>query len=83
MFSLATRMNTHTHTRAQTLLIICLFEGKFSFNFFLNLYIYLLAVLALYCCTGFSLVAVIMDYSLDVVLRRLIVVTSLVEEHGL
>ena len=82
MFSLATRMNTHTHARAQTLFIY-LFEGKFSFNFFLNLYIYLLAVLALYCCTGFSLVAAIMDYSLDVVLRRLIVVTSLVAEHGL
>ena len=41
------------------------------------------AVLSLHCCTGFSLVAASMGYSLAEVLRLLIVVASLVAEHGL
>ena len=41
------------------------------------------AVLGLHCCTGFSLVAASMGYSLAEVLRLLIVVASLVAKHGL
>ena len=43
------------------------------FNFFFFIYLFM-AVLGLHCCTGFSLV---------VVLGLLIVVASLVAEHGL
>ena len=40
-------------------------------------------MLGLCCCTGFSLVVVSRGYSVVVVLRFLIAVTSLVTEHGL
>ena len=54
------------------------------FFFFFNNFIYLsLAVLGFRCQVGFSLVAVIGGYSLVAVQRLLIVVTSLIEEHGL
>lgn len=77
MFS-HTRMNTHTHTCKHHLLSVSL-KANFFFQFFKNVYIYLLAVLLFITCErAFSLVAAIVDYSLDVVLRRLIVVTSLV-----
>ena len=42
-----------------------------------------LAVLGLYCCVGFSRVAASKGYSLVVARRLLIVVASLVVEHGL
>ena len=58
--------------------------SKNQSQFFLNNFIYLsLAVLGLRCSVGFSLVAVIRGYSLVVVQRFLIVVISLIEEHGL
>ena len=53
----------------------------FSF-FFLNISLFL-AVLDPRCCTGFSVVAESRCYSLAVVRRLLIAVTSLVAEHGL
>ena len=43
----------------------------------------MLTVLGLCCCKGFSPVAGNGDYSLVVVCRLLIVVASLVAEHGL
>ena len=47
-------------------------------------FIYLfLAILCLRCCSDFSLVAAIEDYSLAVGCRFLIVVASLVAEYGL
>ena len=50
----------------------------------LNLFIYLsLAVLGLYCCMGFFLVAVSRGYSLVAVHGVLIVVASLAVEHRL
>ena len=58
-------------------------QSQFFF-FFFNNFIYLsLAALGLRCQVGFSLVAVIGGYSLVAVQRLLIVVTSLIEEHGL
>jgi len=49
-----------------------------------NIFTYLfLAVLGLHCCTNFSLVAVSRGYSLVAVHGLLIVVASLVAEHGL
>ena len=42
-----------------------------------------LAVLGLHCCAGFSLVAVSAGYSLVVVCGLLIVMASVVVEHGL
>ena len=47
------------------------------------LFIYLLAVLGLCCCTGFSLVAVSEGYSLVVVNRLLVAVASLAVEPRL
>ena len=44
---------------------------------------YVLAVLDLCCCVGFSLVAQSRAYSLGVVCRLLNVVTSVVAEHSL
>ena len=41
------------------------------------------AVLCLYCCAGFSRVAVSVGYSLVVVCVLLVVMASIVEEHGL
>ena len=50
----------------------------------LNLFVYLsLAVLGLYCCMGFSLVAVSRGYSLVAVHGLLIAVASLAVEHRL
>jgi hypothetical protein len=46
------------------------------------LFIYILAVLGLCCCTGFSLDAASGGYSLVVVCKLLIVMASLVAEHG-
>ena len=46
-------------------------------------FIYFLAVLSLHCCAGFSLVVGSGGYSLVPVLELLIVVDSLVVEHGL
>ena len=42
-----------------------------------------MAVLGLHCCTGFSLVEASRSYPLVVVCWLLIVVASLVAEHGL
>ena len=50
---------------------------------FLIYFILFLAVLGLYCCMGFSLVAVIRGYSLVAVHGLLIVVASLAVEHKL
>ena len=58
-------------------MIIALLKYKF---FFLN---YLLAVLGLHCCSGFSLVAASWNYSLAVVHGLLTTVASLVAKHGL
>ena len=52
-------------------------------NVFCNLIYLLLAVLGLRCCSGFSLVAVSRSYSLVAMCQLLIVVASLVVEHGL
>ena len=41
-----------------------------------------LAVLGLHCCSGFSLVVASRGYSLVAVLGLLIVVASLITEHG-
>ena len=41
------------------------------------------AVLGLHCCAGFSIVAVSAGYSLVVVCGLLIVMASVVVEHGL
>ena len=49
----------------------------------INLFILLLAVLGLCCCMGFSLVAVRGGYSLVLVCGLIIMVASLVVEHGL
>ena len=45
--------------------------------------IFSLAALSLHCCAGFALVAVSGGYSIVSVLRFLIIVASLVVEHGL
>jgi len=59
-------------------------EVVFGGFFFLNNFIYLfLAVLGLYCYTGFSVVGVKGGCSLFVVLRLLIAVASLMEEYSL
>ena len=47
------------------------------------MFVLFLALLGLYCCIGFSLVAVREGYSLDLVFRLLIEVASLVSEHRL
>jgi hypothetical protein len=47
----------------------------------LYLYIYILAVLGLYCCVGFSVVAANGGYSPVAVHRLLFIVASLVVEH--
>ena len=47
------------------------------------IYLFILAVLGLLCCTGFSLVAEFRDYSPVAVCGLLIAVASLVAEHGL
>ena len=54
----------------------------FNFSFLKFLFIYILAVLGLCCCTGFSLDAASGGYSLVVVCKLLIVMASLVAEHG-
>ena len=72
--------------------ICCLSDGShpesgevISHGSFLKKLIYLfvlfLALLGLYCCIGFSLVAVREGYSLDLVFRLLIEVASLVSEY--
>ena len=48
---------------------------------FLKLYLFILAVLDLHCCTGFSPVAASRLYSLVVVCELLIAVASLVEHR--
>ena len=59
-------------------------RNKFSIYLFIVLLICLfLAVLNLHCCLGFSLSAVSGGYSLVAVHGILIVVASLVAEHGL
>ena len=52
------------------------------FNYYLN-FIYFWAVLDLYCCVGFSLVAVSRSYSLVVARGLLTAVAFLVAAHGL
>ena len=47
------------------------------------MYCLFLTVLGFCCCVGFSLAAASRGYSLAVVLSLLIVVASLVAEHGL
>ena len=60
------------------------FPLYFITRFFKKLFMYLfLAVPGLYCCTDFPLVAANGGYSLVVVCGLLIVVTSIVAEHGL
>ena len=54
----------------------------FCFFFKQKFYLFL-AVLGLFCCVGFSLVAASGGYSPVAVLRLLIAVASLVAEHGL
>ena len=54
--------------------------GLFFFFHFIYLF---LALLSLLCCVGFSLVVASRISSLVAVLGLLIVVASLVEEHGL
>ena len=61
-----------------TFLELLAFFCFFKQNFYL-----FLAVLGLFCCVGFSLVAASGGYSLVAVLRLLIAVASLVAEHGL
>ena len=62
------------------LLIVVAF---FFLNTFKNniLNLFLLGVLSLHCCAGFSLVAACGGYFQDVVLRLLIVVAPLVVKH--
>ena len=56
----------------------------YNFFFYINKFIYLfLAVLGLCCFLGFSLGLASRGYPPVVVCRLLIVVASLVEEHGL
>ena len=47
------------------------------------MFIFILAVLGLHCCMGFSLVAASGGFALVVVRRLLVAVASLVAEHGL
>ena len=47
-----------------------------------NIYLFL-AVMGLYCCVSFSLVAASEDYSLVAACKLLIVVASFIAEHGL
>ena len=54
-----------------------------SFSFLYNCIYLFLAVLGLHCCSGFSPVVASRGYSLVAVLRLLILVASLVAEHGL
>ena len=55
-----------------------------SMSYFKKHYLFfILAVLGLHCCAGFSLIAGSGDYSLVAVRGLLIVVASLVVEHGL
>ena len=56
---------------------------NYPLPFFKKSYLFILAVLGLHCCMGVSLVVVSGGYSLVVVCGLLIVVASLVEEHGL
>ena len=51
-------------------------------HIYIHIFIYILAVLGFHCCTGFSLVAGSMGYSLASVRGLLIVAASLVSEHG-
>ena len=53
---------------------VCVCVYKYFFLF--------LAVLGLHCCSGFSLVVASRGYSLVAVLGLLIVVASLITEHG-
>ena len=62
------------------ILILLLF---FNIFFFFFTFIFILAVLGLHCCVGFSLVAASGGYSLVVVRRLLVAVASLVVEHVL
>ena len=63
-------------------------QPKPMFFFFLivcylkNIYLFL-AVMGLYCCVSFSLVAASEDYSLVAACKLLIVVASFIAEHGL
>ena len=50
---------------------------------FFKLFIYLLAILCLHYCVGFSLVVESGGYSPDVVCRPLMVIASLTMEHRL
>ena len=58
-------------------------DCRVVFFFFIVLSIYFLVVLGLCCCAGFSLVVASGGSSLIVVHGSLIVVASLVAEHGL
>ena len=52
-------------------------------HFLIIVFVYLLAVLSLYCCRGFSLAVASAGYSLAAVSELLIVVASLAAEPGL
>ena len=58
-------------------------EKYITFFFKKVLFIYFLAALGLYCCSGFSPIMASDSYSLVAVQGLLFVVASLVSEHGL
>ena len=66
---------------------LCIWENSPREEFLLHLInlgtVKFLAVLGLRCCSGFSLVVVSRSYSLAAMCQLLIVVASLVVEHGL
>ena len=62
---------------------ICIKLNLFSFLIVLFIYLFILAVLGVHCCTGFSPVVASEGYSLVAVSRLLIVPPSLIAELGL
>ena len=82
----------HVHSRTLLLALVLLFITdmehlwpllKFYLFHYSILFIYLLAVLGLHCCMGFSLAAVSRGYSVFVVCGFLIVLASFIMDHGL
>ena len=67
---------------ATTKNVAILFSGKQGMRCLICIYLFILAVLGLCCCSGFSLVVASGGYSRVAVLGPLIVVASLVSEHG-
>ena len=82
----------HVHSRTLLLALVLLFITdmehlwpllKFYLFHYSILFIYLLAVLGLHCCMGFSLAVVSRGYSVFVVCGFLIVLASFIMDHGL